>query len=136
MDLAIVNPKSSRAQEAVEYILFSSDQDACYDAPTLCQTIDYDALVWQSYDQDIAAQIQQGEDQSVIDKLTALRDTGDASGYQYSKAEIERYGTEVAPKLIFPQTVYIDTQSATQQYLLGKLDADGFIAALDKDAAR
>ena len=136
MDLAIVNPKSSRAQEAVEYILLSSDQDACYDAPTLCQTIEYDALVRQSYDQDIAAQIQQGEDQSVIDKLTALRDTGDASGYQYSKAEIERYGTEVAPKLIFPQTVYIDTQSATQQYLLGKLDVDGFIAALDKATAR
>ena len=136
MDLAIVNPKSSRAQEAVEYILFSSDQDACYDAPTLCQRIDYDALVRQSYDQDIAAQIQQGEDQSVIDKLTALRDTGDASGYQYSKAEIERYGADVAPRLIFPQTVYIDTQSATQQYLLGKLDADGFIAALDKATVR
>jgi len=136
MDLAIVNPKSSRAQEAVEYILFSSDQDACYDAPTLCQTIDYDALVRQSYDLDIAAQIQQREDQSVIDRLIALRDARDASGYQYSKAEIERYGAEIAPKLIFPQTVYIDTQSATQQYLLGKLDADGFIAALDKATAR
>ena len=136
MDLAIVNPKSSRAQEAVEYILFSSDQDACYDAPTLCQTIDYDALVRQSYDLDIAAQIQQREDQSVIDKLTALRDAGDASGYLYTQAEIERYGTEVAPKLIFPQTSYIDTQSAAQQYLLRKLDADGFIAALDKATVR
>ena len=136
MDVAIVNPKSPRAQEAVEYILFSDDQDACYDAPALYQTIDYDALVRQSYDLDIAAQIQQGEDQSVIDRLTALRDTGDASGYQYSKAEIERYGTDVAPKLIFPQTVYIDTHSATQQYLLGKLDVDGFIAALDEAATR
>jgi len=136
MDLAIINPKSPRAQEAMEYILFSNDQDACYDAPALYQTIDYDALVRQSYDQDIAAQIQQGEDQSVIDKLTALRDAGDASHYQCSKAEIERYGTEVASKLIFPKTVYIDTQSAAQQYLLGKLDADGFIAALDQAAAR
>ncbi len=136
MDVAIVNPKGPRAQEAVEYILFSDNQDACYDAPALYQTIDYDALVRQSYDLDIAAQIQQGEDQSVIDRLTALRGTGDASGYQYSKAEIERYGTDVAPKLIFPQTVYIDTHSATQQYLLGKLDEDGFIAALDEAATR
>jgi hypothetical protein len=136
MDLVIVNPNSPRTQEAVEYILFSDAQDACYHAPALYQTIDYDALVRQSYDQDIAAQIEQGEDQSVINTLIALRDAGDTSYYSYSETEIEQYGTEVAPNLIFPPMRYIDTQSAARQYLLGKLDADGFIAALDKAAGK
>jgi len=132
MGLAIVNQKSQRAQEAVEYILLSNDQDACYDAPALYQSIDYEALVLQSYDELIAAQIEQQEDQSVIDKLVTLRDAGDTSYYQYSKAEIDLYRTDVAPKLIFPQTTYFETQSSVQQYMLGKLDAAGFIAALNE----
>jgi hypothetical protein len=136
MNLAVVNPESPNAQAAVDYILFSDEKNACYSAPALYQSVDYDALVRQSYDEDIAAQIEQHEDQSVIDRLIALRDAGDTSRYAYTEAEIERYRTEVAPLLVFPQADAIDTQSAARQYLLGKLDADGFIAALNQAAAR
>ena len=134
MGMAIINPKSQHIQEAVDYILLMNDQNASHTAPVFYQVIDYDALVRQSYDEDIAAQIEQQEDQSVIDELIARRDAGDSSGYQYSKAEIEHYRTEVMPRLIFPQTTYIDTQSAVQQYMLSKLDTEGFIAALNEAA--
>src|SRR5690606_7707491 len=109
MEIAIINPHSTHAQEAVDYILLVNEQSACAIAPALYQTIDYEALVLQSYDQDIAAQIAQQEDQSVIDKLIALRDAGDTSQYQYSHAEIEHYRMAIAPRLIFPQTLYFDT---------------------------
>ena len=134
MGMAIINPKSQHIQEAVDYILLMNDQTASHIAPVFYQVIDYDTLVRQSYDEDIAAQIEQQEDQSVIDELIARRDAGDSSGYQYSKAEIEYYRTEVVPRLIFPQTTYIDTQSVVQQYMLGNLDTDGFIAALNEAA--
>lgn len=135
MGMAVINPKSEHMQEAVDYILLTDSQYACGNAPLLYQKIDYDALVRQSYNEDIAAQIAQHEDQSVIDRLVALRDAGDPSGY-YSKEAISHYAAQVAPRLVFPQTRYFDPQSAIQQYMLGTLDADGFIAALNKALAQ
>lgn len=131
MDMIIINPKSPRIQEAVDYILLTNDQYECHTAPTFYQTIDVKALAWQSYDQDIAAQIEEQEDQSVIDRLIALRDAGDTGRY-LDQAEIAYYRKEIAPRLVFPQTTYLDTQNAVTQYLLGKLDTEGFIAALNK----
>lgn len=135
MGLAIVNPKSARVGEAVDYILLTDAQNACGTAPAFYRSVDYQALVLQSYDRDIAAQTEQGEDASVIDRLKALRDAGDASRYQYSQAEIERYRADIAPRLVFPQTDWFDSQSAVRAYLLGRTDAEAFIRALDEAAA-
>ena len=135
-EMVIVNPNSKHINEAIDYLLIAARQSETQFAPVLYQHVDYDALVRQSYDEDIAAQIEEGEDQSVIDNLVALRDAGDPRYYLYTREEIERYQTEVAPYLVFPRAVYVGSDDASSKYLSGKLDADGYIAALNDAAAQ
>lgn len=136
LDLAIVSPQSTHAQEAVDYILWVNEHRAVHNQPMLHQKIDFEALARISLENDIAAQIQQQEDPSVIDELRKLQVSGDTSRYPYSRQKIEQYRVNIVPRLIFPQTDYVPTDSAVQQYMTGKLDADGFIAALNEAAAR
>ena len=74
---------------------------------------------------------QQNEAQSVIDELIRLRDAGEADGRYYSREQLERYRTEVAPYLIFPKCGYVGGWTPASSYMKGKLDMDGLIAELN-----
>lgn len=133
MTVVIVNPNSKHLTEAVDYALIASAQGDSTLPLLLYQDADYDALLRAGYDRDIAAQIAEGEDQSVIDELKACQAAGDDK-YFTPRAAITRYAEEIAPKLVFGRWRPISMDDAIEQYLAGKLDANGFIAALNKEA--
>lgn len=133
MSVAILNPHSEHKEAAVRYLLYANEK-AAGGAPELYQTFDRNAMIWQSLDAAIAAQIEEGEEQSVIDGLIAIRDSGNFAeySYQYTEEDIACYREHAAPYLVFPTTRDVDTHSAQQQYLAEKIDVDGFIAALNE----
>ncbi len=134
LEVVVINAKTERLAEALDYLAIASQQLYCTMAPLLYEQIDYDALLRQSYDADIAAQVEEGEAQSVIDELTRLRDAGDESRY-YARADIEAYARNAAPYLTFPRVPRVGVFSLAQRYASGRLDADGLIAELNAQAA-
>ena len=106
--------------------------ESCAIDPALYEEYDYVALLRASLDRDIEAQKEQNEAQSVIDELIRLRDAGEADGRYYSREQLERYRTEVAPYLIFPSCGYVDGWTPANSYMKGKLDMDGLIAKLNE----
>ena len=85
----------------------------------------------QVYDRLIAALIEQGEAQSVIDRLEKLRDAGDPLHY-YTKEALEAYARDVAPRLTFPHYRWLDDWNAAGDYAAGRLDADALIDRLNR----
>jgi hypothetical protein len=129
MDVFIVNAKSSRKELAVDFVRSLMNMHPEWTGVEMMEQIDYDALAKLSYDQDIAAQIEQHEDQSVIDKLTAERDSGNYTRF-YPEWTLETYRSEIVPYLKFPYAPYFDTYTPAQDYVAGKLDMDGLIQRL------
>lgn len=127
--LAVVNPQSEQQEEAFDFVrcaiqVFQAESDV-----VLIANPDYETLARQNYDETIAIQIQQNEDQSVIDALIAERDAG---GYPrfYSRDDIEAYRQNAAPRLTFPCIPQFDAYTISQAYAAGKLDVDSLIDAL------
>ena len=133
MTIVIVNPQSKHLAEAIDYAVIASQRGDSELPLLLYRNADYDALLAQSYDASIATQIEEGEDQSVIDELKARKAAGD-DRYFVPRSVITRYATEIAPKLVFPRWRSIPLDDAIFDYLNGKTDADGFIAALNAAA--
>ena len=122
---------SNEIAEAADYIRAAMARSAPEFAPALYEEYDYVTLLRASLDRDIEAQKEQNEAQSVIDELIRLRDAGEAEGRYYSREQLERYRTEVAPYLIFPSCGYVDGWTPANSYMKGKLDMDGLIAELN-----
>ena len=126
-----MNAQTGKADEAADYIRAAMARSAPEFAPALYEEYDYVALLRASLDRDIEAQKEQNEAQSVIDELIRLRDAGEAEGRYYSREQLERYRTEVAPYLVFPSCGYVDGWTPANSYMKGKLDMDGLIAELN-----
>ena len=134
MTVVVVNPNSPRLNEALDYALIANCRNETEFAPAWYADVDYDALLAQSYDESIAAQIEQGEDQSVIDRLQALKAAGDDT-YFMPRRTMEHYAAEIMPKLVFRRWRSFAIDDAIFDYLDGKTDADGFVDALNRSAA-
>jgi len=130
LGVTVINAASEHPDEALAYLAISVENMSTEQMLQLYENIDYDALLLRSYDETIAAQIQQDEDQSVIDDLIRRRDAGDTT-YFYTREEIQSYAEAVAPNLIFPYVPRIYDYPAVTEYARGKLDADGLIQQLD-----
>ena len=131
LEVWVMNAQTGKADEAADYIRAAMAATAPEFAPALYEEYDYVALLRASLDRDIEAQKEQNEAQSVIDELIRLRDAGEADGRYYSREQLERYRTEVAPYLIFPSCGYVDGWTPANSYMKGKLDMDGLIAELN-----
>ncbi len=131
LEVWVVRAGTDKRDAALDLIRATMAEGAPHFAPALYEDFDYDALRRASYDALIAGQIQQGEEQSVIDRLVSLRDAGDDSQY-YSSEEIARYREHVAPYLTFPRCGRVASWSLATRYLDGALDLEGLIAALSE----
>lgn len=131
LEVWVMNARTAKADEAADYIRAAIARSAPEFAPALYEEYDYVALLRASLDRDIEAQKEQNEAQSVIDELIRLRDAGEAEGRYYSREQLERYRTEVAPYLVFPSCGYVDGWTPANSYMKGKLDMDGLIAELN-----
>ena len=132
MYVFIVNAQSPRKELAVDFVRTCMNMYPDWTGAEMMAQIDYDALAKLSYDQDIAAQIAQHEDQSVIDKLTAERDSGNYTRF-YPEWTLETYRAEIVPYLTFPYAPYFDGYAPAQDYTAGKLDIDGLIMRLGQE---
>ena len=130
LEVWVMNAQTGKADEAAAYIRAAMARTAPEFAPALYEEYDYVALLRASLDRDIQAQKEQNEAQSVIDELIRLRDAGEADGRYYSREQLERYRTEVAPYLVFPSCGYVDGWTPANSYMKGKLDMDGLIETL------
>ncbi len=128
MDVLVVNAKSPRLAQAVEFVRATMTSLEWTGAEMLEQP-DYDALARASYDRDIQAQIDEGEDQSVIDELVRERDSGDYRRF-YPQWTLDVYRTEIAPYLTFPYAPYFDAFNPAQDYAAGKMDVAGLVERL------
>ena len=135
MTIVIVNPKSKHLDEAIDYAVIASQQGDSTLPLQLYQNADFDDLLRQSYDKSIATQIEEHEDQSVIDDLERRKAAGDET-YFTSRGLVKRYAEEIAPKLVFPRWKSFPMDDAIFDYIQGKTDMDGFIAALNVSAAQ
>lgn len=135
MYVFIVNAQSSHKELAIDFVRTCMNMYPVWTGVEMMGQIDYDALAKLSYDQDIAAQIEQHEDQSVIDKLTAERDSGNYTRF-YPEWTLETYRAEIVPYLTFPYAPYFDTYASVQDYVVGKLDMDGLIERLSQDVEK
>ena len=126
MYAVIVNANSPRREEALDYARAAMDEA---ESEFFYSVVDYDARLREAYDRLIAAQIEQGEAQSVIDRLEKLRDAGDPLHY-YTKEALEAYARDVAPRLTFPHYRWLDDWNAAGDYAAGRLDADALIDRL------
>ncbi len=135
MDVIVVNAATPHKAEALDYLAVAAGRVSTNMTPLLYAQLDYDALLRQSYEENIAAQIEQGEDQSVIDTLTRLRDAGDER-YYYSRAQIAGYAENVAPNLTFPRVPSLTSYPIAEEYAKGRMDADALVAALDAEAVK
>lgn len=132
LDVFIVNAQSSRKEQAIDFVRTCMNAHPDWTGVQMMAQIDYDALAKFSYDRDIAAQIEQHENQSVIDRLTAERDSGNYTRF-YPEWTLETYRAEIAPYLTFPYAPYIDAYTPAQDYVAGKLDMDGLIERLGQE---
>lgn len=130
LEVWVVNAHTERPNEALDLIRAAVKDGQSQWMPALYADFDYEALLRESYDRDIEAQIEQQEEQSVIDELIRRRDAGDDSHY-YTREEIAAYRENTAPYLIFPLCGWVDSWKAAERYLHGELDMDGMIAALN-----
>lgn len=135
MGMLIVNANTARKAEALDFAAFYAENNEAQSGPALYETMDYDALARRSYDEDIAAQVYQKEDQSVIDMLTRERDSGEYPRYISRKA-IESYAQNVAPHLIFPRVPRMDCYAIAKEYVRGRLDVEGLIELLGSTAEK
>lgn len=126
MYAVIVNANSPRREEALDYARAAMEEA---ESEFFYSVVDYDARLREAYDRLIAAQIEQGEAQSVIDQLEKLRDAGDPLHY-YTKEALEAYARDVAPRLTFPHYRWLDDWDAADDYAAGRLDADALIDRL------
>lgn len=132
MDVVVVNPKSPNLEQAIDYALCASQVTGSM-ALQLYASADYDEQLAISYDDNIAAQIEQGEDASVIETLEKLKAEGDESRFVPRKT-IERYREEVMPNLVFRRCAMEKEGIATRvlsDYLQGEMTDDELIAALN-----
>lgn len=132
MDVVVVNPKSPNLEQAIDYALCASQVTGSM-ALQLYASADYDEQLALSYDRNIAAQIEQGEDASVIETLEKLKAEGDESRFVPRKT-IERYREEVMPNLVFRRCAMEKEGIATRvlsDYLQGEMTDDELIAALN-----
>lgn len=128
MYAVIVNANSPRREEALDYARAAMEEA---ESEFFYSIVDYDARLREAYDRLIAAQIEQGEAQSVIDRLEKLRDAGDPLHY-YTKEALEAYARDVAPRLTFPHYRWLDDWNAAGDYAAGRLDADALIDRLNR----
>ena len=128
MYAVIVNANSPRREEALDYARAAMEEA---ESEFFYSIVDYDARLREAYDRLIAAQIEQGEAQSVIDRLEKLRDAGDPLHY-YTKEALEAYTRDVAPRLTFPHYRWLDDWNAAGDYAAGRLDADALIDRLNR----
>ena len=128
MYAVIVNANSPRREEALDYARAAIDEA---ESEFFYSVVDYDARLREVYDRLIAALIEQGEAQSVIDRLEKLRDAGDPLHY-YTKEALEAYARDVAPRLTFPHYRWLDDWNAAGDYAAGRLDADALIDRLNR----
>ena len=134
MTVVAVNPNSPHLEEAIDFALIANKANDTEYAMVWYKDVDYDALLAQSYDQDIAAQIEEGEEQSVIDKLEAMKAAGDDT-YFIPKRMIEHYAQEIMPRLVFRRWFSFAMDDIIFDYLDGVTDADGMIQTLNKSTA-
>lgn len=133
MTVVVVNPNSPHLEEANDFALIANEANNTEYAMVWYKDADYDALLAQSYDNDIAAQIEQGEDQSVIDRLEAMKAAGDDS-YFIPKRVIEHYATQIMPRLVFRRWFSFSMDDIIFDHLDGVTDVDGLIQALNAAA--
>lgn len=126
MFAVIVNAASPRVEEALDYVQAALEEA---EIEFFYVDIDYDARLREEYDRMIAAQIEEGEDQAVIDRLEKMRDAGEPL-YYYTKEYIADYARNIAPNLTFPYYRSINEWKAVCDYAAGLLDADGLIERL------
>jgi maltose-binding protein MalE len=129
LKMAVVNVHSDQQAEALDFVRYAIQNFRTESDVMLLVHPDYEALARQSYDETIAGQIAQHEDQSVIDALIAERDAGDYPRF-YSREAIAFYSQTVAPRLTFPRIPRFDAYKIAKAYATGKLDVDGLIAVL------
>lgn len=132
LDVVVVNPQSPCLEQAIEYALCAAQVEGEM-ALLLYASADYDEQLALSYDRNIAAQIEQGEDASVIEALEKLKAEGDESRFVPRKT-IERYREEVMPNLVFRRCAMEKEGIATRvlsDYLQGEMTDDELIAALN-----
>lgn len=132
MSVIVINPKTTRMSEAIDYAV-SMESFTADNAYMLYDSIDYEALRVRAYNKNIEAQKQEGEEQSVIDRLIELRDSGDTS-YFVDKEDIELYKERVAPYLRFPLRPHANGYELASQYAQGALDDEGLISELNAAA--
>lgn len=135
MSVVIVNPNSARLAEAIDFAVTANGCGESTLPLLLYENANYDALLQQCYDDLIAAQIAEGEDASVIEELEARKAAGDEK-YFIPRSVVARYAEEVAPFLSFPRYRSFPTDEVVGEYLRGKTDEDGFIAALNEQARK
>ena len=128
MYAVIVNANSPRREEALDYARAAMDEA---ESEFFYSVVDSDAQLREAYNRLIAAQIEEGEAQSVIDRLEKLRDAGDPLHY-YTKEALEAYARDVAPRLTFPHYRWLDDWNAAGDYAAGRLDADALIDRLNR----
>lgn len=126
MFVAIVNASSPRVEEALDYVRAAQEEA---ESEFFYSDVDYDARLRDKYDRLIAAQIAEGENQAVIERLEGMRDVGEPLDY-YTKEDIEVYARNIAPQLTFPRYRWVDDWKAAGDYAAGRLDADGLIERL------
>ena len=126
MYVVIVNANSSHVEEALDYVRAAQEEA---ESEFFYSDVDYDARLRDKYDRLIAAQIAEGENQAVIERLEGMRDAGEPLDY-YTKEDIEVYARNIAPQLTFPRYRWVDDWKAAGDYAAGRLDADGLIERL------
>lgn len=134
MDVVVVNPQSPHLEQAIDYALCAGQVEGSM-ALLLYASADYDEQLVISYDRNIAAQIEQGEDASVIERLEKLKVERDESHFVPRKT-IERYREEIMPNIVFRRCAMEKEGIATRvlsSYLQGEMTDDELIAALDGD---
>ncbi len=136
MDVVIVNPNSPHLSDALDFARIANEHARDGREWLLhYENADYDAALRRSYDEDIAAQYREGEDQSVIDELEARKAAGDESHFTPRRV-LEHYREQNVSRLSFPRWKSCSYSDAIMEYLAGTLDADGLIERLNEEAKK
>ena len=135
LSMVVVNRNTAHLSEVLHFAKAYQQEDAPYFAKSL-KVLDDEtllALFHQSYDEDIAAQIYQKEDQSVIDRLEAKRALEDVES-MYPRAMLDHYAQNIAPYLTFPKRPYADLNSLLPKVSAGKASVEDLIQTLQAAA--
>lgn len=132
MGMLVINNNTKHLQEALEFADITRKQCEVQFSMVLAE-VDYDALYNLYYDETIAGQKEQGEQQQYITALEEERASGSTRGF-YTKEAIAEYAQNLAPLLTFPLMPRMDIYAIGKQFSRGTLDADGLIKKLQSIA--